>query len=115
MLGKQLIPYMKRCLEAFFPSQVLTSLYGSSSHAADIRLDVNSLLVFLEPVMPQDSTQEEDNRPRHNDEAKTKEENDQRKDQENMESNEEGLPEEQPEEKVNEKLPDSEQQKLGLN
>lgn len=104
VLGKQVMPYMKECLEAFFPSSVLTNLCGGSF--LDVRLDVDALLVLLEPVMPQDFTQEEDKSPHQKNEAKNSE-YDRRKDQENSESNESSLSKVEPNKDVNEKLPDS--------
>lgn len=61
VLGRQLVPYMNRCLEAIFPSSALTIMQGISSSAAgsSLRLDVKSLQLLLEPVMPQETTQEE--------------------------------------------------------
>ncbi|XP_058945493.2 conserved oligomeric Golgi complex subunit 8-like [Pocillopora verrucosa] len=111
VLGKQVMPYMKECLEAFFPSSVLTNLYGGSF--LDVRLDVDALLVLLEPVMPQDSTQEEDKPPHQKNEAKNSE-YDRRKDQENSESNESRLSKVEPNKDVNEELPDSVQRTQDL-
>ncbi|PFX25056.1 Conserved oligomeric Golgi complex subunit 8 [Stylophora pistillata] len=113
VLGKKVIPYMEECLEAFFPSSVLTNLCGGSFLATDMRLDVDTLLVLLEPVMPQDSTQEKEKPPCHDNEAKTRED-DRIKDQEDSESKEGSPLNEEPNEKVNEKLPDSEQRTQDL-
>ena len=111
VLGKQVMPYMKECLEAFFPSSVLTNLCGGSF--LDVRLDVDALLVLLEPVMPQDSTQEKDKPPHQKNEAKNSE-YDRRKDQENSESNESRLSKVEPNKDVNEELPDSVQRTQDL-
>lgn len=113
VLGKKVIPYMEECLEAFFPSSVLTNLCGGSFLATDMRLDVDTLLVLLEPVMPQDSTQVKEKPPCHDNEAKTRED-DRIKDQEDSESKEGSPLNEEPNEKVNEKLPDSEQRTQDL-
>ena len=55
---------MSRCLEALFPNSALTGLNCSSS------LDVSSLQLLLEPIMPQDTTREEE-KPRHDAETET--------------------------------------------
>ena len=61
VLGKQLIPYINRCLEAIFPSSALSIVQGVPSAAStSLRLDVKRLHVLLEPVMPQESTEEEE-------------------------------------------------------
>lgn len=62
VLGRQLIPYMNRCLEAIFPTSALNVMQGSSSVTAgsSLRLDVKSLQLLLQPVMPQQPTQEEE-------------------------------------------------------
>ena len=63
VLGKQLIPYINRCLEAIFPSSALSVVRGGPSAAStSLRLDVKRLHVLLEPVMPQESTEEEEKR-----------------------------------------------------
>ena len=63
VLGKQLIPYINRCLEAIFPSSALSVLQGGPTAAStSLRLDVKRLHVLLEPVMPQESTEEEEKR-----------------------------------------------------
>ena len=63
VLGKQLIPYINRCLEAIFPSSALSVVQGGPTAAStSLRLDVKRLHVLLEPVMPQESTEEEEKR-----------------------------------------------------
>ena len=64
VLGRQLVPYMSRCLEALFPNSAFNGLNYSSS------LDVSSLQLLLEPIMPQETIQEED-KPRHDAETET--------------------------------------------
>ena len=53
---------MNRCLEAIFPTAALNIMTGSSSVTAgsSLRLDVKSLQLLLQPVMPQQPTQEEE-------------------------------------------------------
>ena len=53
---------MNRCLEAIFPTSALNVMQGSSSITAgsSLRLDVKSLQLLLQPVMPQKPTQEEE-------------------------------------------------------
>lgn len=67
-LGRELIPYMNRCLEAIFPTAALNNLRGSSSGIASLRLDIKSLQTLLEPLMSKDTSQEEE-KPRHGKEA----------------------------------------------
>lgn len=55
---------MSRCLEALFPNSAFNGLNYSSS------LDVSSLQLLLEPIMPQETIQEED-KPRHDAETET--------------------------------------------
>lgn len=63
VLGKQLIPYINRCLEAIFPSSALSVVQGGPTAAStSLRLDVKRLHVLLDPVMPQESTEEEEKR-----------------------------------------------------
>ena len=63
VLGKQLIPYINRCLEAIFPSSALSVVRGGPTAAStSLRLDVKRLHVLLEPVMPQESTEKEEKR-----------------------------------------------------
>ena len=63
VLGKQLIPYINRCLEAIFPSSALSVVRGGPTAAStSLRLDVKRLHVLLEPVIPQESTEEEEKR-----------------------------------------------------
>ena len=115
VLGRQLIPYMKRCLEAMFPSSVLSDMYGSSSVVADTTLDVNSLQLLLEPVMPQETVQESEQKPHHDDEAETKQEK--VKEPTNVVLSDKSLPKDvkdESQEEINEKIPDTEQQNLYL-
>ena len=59
---------MSRCLEALFPNSAFNGLNYSSS------LDVSSLQLLLEPIMPQESPQEtiqEEDKPRHDAETET--------------------------------------------
>ena len=53
---------MNRCLEAIFPTAALNIMTGSSSVTAgsSLRLDVKSLQLLIQPVMPQQPTQEEE-------------------------------------------------------
>lgn len=72
VLGKQLIPYINRCLEAIFPSSALSIVQGVPSAAStSLRLDVKRLHVLLEPVMPQESTEEEE-KPRGKQDVKSR-------------------------------------------
>lgn len=61
VLGKQLIPYINRCLEAIFPSSALSVVQGGPTAAStSLRLDVKRLHTLLEAVMPQESAEEEE-------------------------------------------------------
>ena len=72
VLGKQLILYINRCLEAIFPSSALSVVQGDPSAAStSLRLDVKRLHVLLEPVMPQESTEEEE-KPRGKQDVKSR-------------------------------------------
>lgn len=102
VLGRQLVPYMSRCLEALFPNSALSGLNCSSS------LDVSSLQLLLEPIMPQDTTQEEEN-PRHDAETETA---NQEKEAGDLVLNEEIPPQDESRKGVNDKIPDTEQSDL---
>ena len=72
VLGKQLIPYINRCLEAIFPSSALSVVQGGPTAAStSLRLDVKRLHVLLEPVMPQESKEEEE-KPRREQDVKSR-------------------------------------------
>ena len=72
VLGKQLIPYINRCLEAIFPSSALSIVQGvPSATSTSLRLDVKRLHVLLEPVMPKESTEEEE-KPRGKQDVKSR-------------------------------------------
>ena len=64
---------MNRCLEAIFPTSAINVMHGSSSATAgsSLRLDVKSLQLLLQPVMPQETTPEEE-KPRHEKETKSR-------------------------------------------
>ena len=102
VLGRQLVPYMSRCLEALFPSSALSGWNCSSS------LDVSSLQLLLEPFMPQETIQEKDN-PRHDAEAETA---NQEKESGELVLSEEVSPQDESRIDVNEKIPDTEQSDL---
>lgn len=102
VLGRQLVPYMSRCLEALFPNSALSGLNCSSS------LDVSSLQLLLEPIMPQDATQEEE-KPRHDAETETA---NQEKEPGDLVLSEEIPPQNESQKGVNEKIPDTEQSDL---
>lgn len=104
VLGRQLVPYMNRCLEALFPPSALSGLYGSSS------LDVSSLQLLLEPMMPQETTQEEE-KPRPDEETEI---TNQEKEPGNLVLSEESLPRDESREDVPEKITDTGQEKLDL-
>lgn len=61
VLGKQLIPYINRCLEAIFPSSAFCILRGSSlvGGSTMLRFEIKSLQTSLEPVMSKDTAREE--------------------------------------------------------
>lgn len=134
VLGRQLIPYLNRCLEAIFPSSALSIVQGSSSltNTTTFRLDVKSLQLLLEPVMPQDTTQEEE-KPHHEKEAETRHvvpqdvgqemekpldetetASNQEKEREVVVSSEESPTEQQLQREIGEKIPETEQEKLDL-
>ena len=96
------MPYMSRCLEALFPSSALSGWNCSSS------LDVSSLQLLLEPIMPQETIQEKDN-PRHDAEAETA---NQEKESGELVLSEEVPPQDESRIDVNEKIPDTEQSDL---
>lgn len=102
VLGRQLVPYISRCLEALFPTSVLRGLNCSSS------LDVSSLQLLLEPIMPQETVQEQDN-PRHDAETETAQ---QEKEPGDLVLSEEVPPQDESRIEVNEKIPDIEQPDL---
>ena len=102
VLGRQLVPYLSRCLEAFFPTSALRGLNCSSS------IDVSSLQLLLEPIMPQETIQEEDN-PRNDAETETA---NQEKEPGDMVLSEEVPPDEESRIEVNEKIPNTEQSDL---
>lgn len=62
VLGKQLIPYINRCLEAIFPSSAFFILRGSTlvGGSTMLRLEIKSLQTSLEPVMSKDTAREEE-------------------------------------------------------
>ena len=95
---------MNRCLEALFPHSALSGLYCSSS------LDVSSLQSLLEPMMPQETTLEEE-KPRQDDKTQTA---NQEKEPGSFVLNEESLPQDEPQEEVVEKSIDIEQEQLDL-
>lgn len=95
---------MNCCLEALFPHSALSGLYCSSS------LDVTSLQSLLEPMMPQETTQEEE-KPRQDDETQTA---NQEKEPGSLVLNEESLPQDEPQEEALEQITDIEQEKLDL-
>lgn len=93
---------MSRCLEALFPTSALRGLNCSSS------LDVSSLQLLLEPIMPQETVQEQDN-PRHDAETETAQ---QEKEPGDLVLSEEVPPQDESRIEVNEKIPDIEQPDL---
>ena len=102
VLGRQLVPYMSRCLEALFPKSAFRGLNCSSC------LDVSSLQLLLEPIMPQDTIQKEDN-PRHDAETETA---NQEKEPGDLVLSEEVPSQNESRIEVNEKTPDTEQSDL---
>lgn len=102
VLGRQLVPYISRCLEALFPGSALSGLNFSSS------LDVSSLQLLLEPIIPQETIQEKHN-PRHDAEAESA---NQEKEPGELVLREEVPPQDESRIDVNEKIPDTEQSDL---
>ncbi|KAL9964893.1 hypothetical protein ACROYT_G028601 [Oculina patagonica] len=111
VLGRQLVPYMKRCLEALFLHSALNGLYDKSC------LDVSSLQLLLEPMMPQETTQEEE-KPRPDDEILRPDNETETTNQENEPGNlvlsKESPPRDESREEVPEDITDTEQEKLDL-
>ena len=93
---------MSRCLEALFPSSALSGFNCSSS------LDVSSLQLLLEPIMPQETIQEKDN-PRHDVETETANEE---KEPGDLVLSEEVPHQDESRLEVKEKIPDTEQSDL---
>ena len=93
---------MSRCLEALFPKSAFSGLNCSSS------LDVSSLQLLLEPIVPQDTRQEEDN-PHHDGKTETA---NQEKEPGDLVLSEEVPSQNQSRIEVNENIPDTEQSDL---
>ena len=104
VLGRQLVPYMKQCLEALFQHSSLSGLYERSF------LNVSSLQSLLEPMMPQEITREEE-KPHHDDETETAK---QEKEPGNLVPSEESVPRDESREEVVETITDTEQEKADL-
>lgn len=104
VLGRQLVPYMKQCLETLFQHSALSGLYESSF------LNVSSLQSLLEPMMPQEKTHEEE-KPHHHDETETAK---QEKEPGNLVSSEESVPRDESREEGVEKITDTEQENTDL-
>ena len=68
VLGRDLVPYINYCIEAIYPKSVLNTVLGTNSldglpsmpsNNRPLRLDVKKIVLPLEPVIPQDTKNNE--------------------------------------------------------